>query len=213
MSATDLEPAAAPSATPQPPVRDHAFDGIQEYDNPMPSWWKNIFWVTIFFSVGYFFYYHLGVGENAEQAYDRALGEFYAEQAAKLGDLQPDEATLVGLMGDPKMMAAGRALYRANCTTCHAADGGGGTGPNLTDDHFLNIRRIEDLHTMVRDGLVGKGMPAWGDRFSPPQLVVLSSYVASLRGTTPASGKAPEGQVIAPWPAPAPRDEAAPATE
>lgn len=201
MPAIESKPAASTPAEPEPPVRGHAFDGIEEYDNPMPSWWKNIFWASILFAIGYFFYYHFGVGESTEQAYDRSIGEFYAEQAARLGDLQADEATLLRLMADANMMAAGRALYRANCTTCHGADGGGGTGPNLTDDAYLNVRRIEDLHTLIRDGLVGKGMPAWGDRFSPPQLVVLSAYAASLRGTTPASGKAPDGAAIPPWPA------------
>ncbi len=43
-------------------------------------------------------------------------------------------------------------------------------------------------------------MPEWKSRFSEPQLVVLSAYVAGLRGTTPASPKAPQGEPIAPWP-------------
>ena len=32
---------------------DHSYDGIQEYDNPMPRWWVITFWATIIFSVLY----------------------------------------------------------------------------------------------------------------------------------------------------------------
>ena len=53
----------------------------------------------------------------------------------------------------------------------------------------------------MHDGNVGKGMPAWGERFKQPQLVVLAAYVASLRGTAPAAPKPPQGETIAPWPA------------
>ena len=192
------------------PVREHAFDGIQEYDNPMPFWWKAIFWATFFFSVPYFFFYHVGVGEDVDAAYERDLGEFYEAQAAKLGDLKPDTTTIVSLSHDPKMKLAGQALFRSNCAACHGADGGGGTGPNLTDDSYLNIKEVTDLHRIIAEGLVGKGMPEWKSRFSEPQLVVLSAYVAGLRGTTPASPKAPQGEPIAPWPdvPAAPEDDA-----
>jgi len=194
------DPRAAGVETSSEPVREHNFDGIQEYDNPMPYWWKAIFWVTFFWSVPYFFFYHVGVGEDVDSAYQRDLGEFYEAQAAKLGDLKPDTATIVSLSIDPKMKLAGQALFRSNCATCHGADGGGGTGPNLTDDSYLNVKDVVDLHRVIADGLVGKGMPEWRSRFSEPQLVVLAAYVAGLRGTTPASPKAPQGETIAPWP-------------
>lgn len=34
---------------------DHSYDGIQEFDNPMPRWWVWVFWATIVFSVAYYF--------------------------------------------------------------------------------------------------------------------------------------------------------------
>ena len=34
-------------------ILEHAYDGIQEYDNPMPGWWVIMFWVTIVFAIGY----------------------------------------------------------------------------------------------------------------------------------------------------------------
>jgi cytochrome c oxidase cbb3-type subunit 3 len=160
------EPQEPPDTPSGEPIREHAFDGIREYDNPMPFWWTAIFWLTFAFSVPYFFYYTFGVGERVEQAYERDLGEFYEAQAAMLGDISADVPTLVSLSHDPKMRLAGQALFRSNCATCHGSDGGGGTGPNLTDDRYLNVREITDLHRVIRDGVVGKGMPEWGS--SPP---------------------------------------------
>jgi len=203
------EPQEPPDTPTGEPVREHAFDGIREYDNPMPFWWTAIFWLTFAFSVPYFFYYTFGVGERVEQAYERDLGEFYEAQAAMLGDISADVPTLVSLSHDPKMRLAGQALFRSNCATCHGSDGGGGTGPNLTDDRYLNVREITDLHRVIRDGVVGKGMPEWGSRFSDPQLVLLAAYVAGLRGAETEAPKAPQGEAIAPWPA----VEVEPATE
>ena len=51
----------------------------------------------------------------------------------------------------------------------------------------------------MRDGIEAKGMPKWGKRFSEPQLVLLSSYVVSLRGTSPASPLKAQGDQIGPW--------------
>ena len=97
------------------------------------------------------------------------------------------------------MMQAGAGLFKANCAVCHGADGGGGTGPNLCDDSFLNVKKPEDIFTVISGGVVQKGMPAWNARFGEAQMVLLSSYVAHLRGTSPAAPKAPQGNAIAAW--------------
>ena len=44
-----------PNHEPQDQLLDHSYDGIQEFDNPMPRWWVYLFWVTIVFSVLYWF--------------------------------------------------------------------------------------------------------------------------------------------------------------
>lgn len=185
----------------QPQLLDHDCDGIREYDNPMPFWWSAIFWLTIVFALPYFAYYHLGgVGTSVADGYDTEVGEFYEAQAAKLGDLKGDDATIVQLSTDRKKLLAGQNMFRANCAPCHAPDGGGKTGPNLTDDFYINVRAPKDIFRVVRDGIETKGMPRWGKRFSDPQIVLLSSYVASLRGTAAASPKEPQGDRIAAWP-------------
>jgi len=184
----------------EPVLLDHDNDGIREYDNPTPGWWTTIFWGSVLFAVVYFAYYHVGIGPSLDDVYQAELGTYYAEQAERLGDLQADEATILWIAHDDKTLLGGQAMFRSNCAQCHGADGGGGTGPNLADDAWINVKGVEDIYRMIHDGQVGKGMPAWGDRFKRPQLVVLTAYVASLRGKATGAPKPPQGDAIAPWP-------------
>ncbi len=197
MSHSTHDPVNEPRAGPT--LCQHESDGIQEYDNPMPLWWSGLFWVTIIFSVGYAMYFSWGVGPSSQQEYQDELGGFYLEQAQKLGDLQPDRATIDSLMHNDKMLKAARGLFLSNCAVCHAADGGGLTGPNLCDGSYLNIKKLEDFYSVISNGVVPKGMPAWDKRFIPAQRVLLAAYVASLRGTTPAAPRAPQGTEVPPW--------------
>lgn len=187
----------------EPTLLDHDADGIREYDNPMPFWWSAILWGSVAFSGLYALYYMVGVGPGHAQEFDGELSGFYQEQAARLGDLQPDDQTMASLMADPKMMQAAAGMFGANCASCHAKDGGGGTGPNLCDDSYLNVKVAGDVFKVISTGVVAKGMPAWDKRFGQAQRVLLASYVAHLRGTRPAVAKEPQGALIAAWVLPA----------
>ncbi|MFO0963631.1 MAG: cbb3-type cytochrome c oxidase N-terminal domain-containing protein [Phycisphaerales bacterium] len=184
-------------------ILEHDADGIREYDNPMPFWWSAIFWGTIFFSGLYILYYMVGIGPSVRQDYDDEVAGFFQEQAAKLGDLKPTPMTIKSLMDDPKMMKAAAGLFASNCVVCHTKDGGGGTGPNLCDDSYLNVKKVEDIFTVISNGVVPKGMPAWDKRFGEAQRVLLTAYVAGLRGTHPATPKDPQGDPIPAWSFPA----------
>ena len=181
----------------------HDCDGIREFDNPMPFWWSAIFWGSIFYAALYALYYMIGVGPSHVQEFDEERSVFFQEQAARLGDLQPTPATISSLMADPRMMQAAAGMFSANCATCHAKDGGGGTGPNLCDDSWINVKVAPDIFTVMSTGVVSKGMPAWDKRFATSQRVLLASYVAHLRGTVPGQPKAAQGGTISPWALPA----------
>jgi cytochrome c oxidase cbb3-type subunit 3 len=183
----------------EPKLLAHDADGIREFDNPMPFWWSALFWGTFVYSVLYAGYYMIGVGPGVRADYDTALSDFYQEQAAKLGDLKPTVSTIRALMADPRMMQAAGGMYKANCATCHGPDGGGGTGPNLCDDSWLNVRQVTDINTVLTNGVVSKGMPAWSPRFTEAQLTLLTAYVAHLRGTSPVTSKAAQGNAIPTW--------------
>ena len=81
---------------------DHNYDGIQEYDNPLPTWWVTLFWISIVFAVFYAVYFHFGQGKLAVEAYNEDMVAFYelqAEQLLAMGEIQ--ESTLLDLMGWP----------------------------------------------------------------------------------------------------------------
>lgn len=201
--------ATGASGAPEPTLLNHDADGIREYDNPMPFWWSAILWGSIAYSGLYAMYYMVGVGPGSAQEFDGELSAFYQEQAARLGDLQPDDQTLSSLMADARMMQAAAGMFGANCASCHAKDGGGGTGPNLCDDSYLNVKSAGDVFRIVSEGVVAKGMPAWDKRFGQAQRVLLAAYVMHLRGTAPAAPKEAQGSPAAPWSLPAAKPLAA----
>jgi cytochrome c oxidase cbb3-type subunit 3 len=187
----------------QPAELDHEYDGIREYDNPTPGWWHAIFIATIIFSLGYVAFWHGSPAAwTVEQAWaDDEKAEF-ARIFGAVGELEPDEATILSMKNDPKFMAVAAASFKGVCAACHASDGGGlsASGVNLTDDHYKNVKTVADLYKVITDGAAGGAMPAQKNRFSQNERILLAAYVAGLRGTKPASAKAPEGEVIPPWP-------------
>ena len=185
----------------QEPERRHEFDGISEYDNPTPGWWHAVFMATVVFAFFYFVYYQ---GNRDAGTIWSQLEAAQAEETRRifgaLGELKPDEPTLLMLMQDDKMMKVGAGMFKSNCAACHAPDGGGINGVNLTDDHYKNVKKLEDLFGVITQGAASGAMPAWRNNFSDNERVLLSAYVASLRGTKPAIAKQAEGDVILPWP-------------
>lgn len=184
----------------------HVYDGIQEYDNPLPGWWSALFWGTIVFSAAYYFV-SLVRSEwiDTRAAYEREVTRNLERQFASLGELAPDHSTLLGFLEDPeqqKWLAVGSAIYQTNCASCHGRDGSGVSAPNMTDDSYLLVKSLPDIATTVSNGSVAKGMPAWGNRLMQNEIVLVSAYVASLRGQNLASSRGTEGTVIAPWSTP-----------
>lgn len=187
-----------PNADPnEPALTGHMYDGIEEYDNPTPSWWTWIFVGTIVFSMLYFFVVVLtGDQLGAVGFYDRYV---LAEMKAA-GVLKADAPTLMRLSKDSDSLAAGNAVFMGNCVTCHARDGSGLTGPNLTDDKYINVVKLIDIPDVVAKGRNNGAMPTWANRLSPNQIVQVSAYVASLRGLNkPGKPVEPNAKAIEPW--------------
>lgn len=187
-----------------PPITDHSYDGIQEYDNPLPGWWKWLFVLTAVMSPFYWAYFHMGMpGRSIHDEYDREAARIFERQFSKIGDLKPDQATMVEFMTDSekqKYLAIGEAIYKANCVSCHGLNGEGSVGPNLTDDSWKNVTQLTDLINVIENGANNGAMPAWKNRLNHVNKVVLTAaYVATLRGKSVSNGKAPEGKPIPPW--------------
>lgn len=173
---------------------DHEYDGIREYDNPMPRWWLATFWVTIVFSILYVLnvpVFGMGKGRIAEYEAQMAEAAALAARHDPLAGLTAEQIVAAGQ--DAATRQLGQATFGAMCASCHAADGGGLIGPNLTDRHFLHGSGPLDIMKTIVEGVAAKGMPPWGKILKPDQLIAVAGYVTSLQGTTPAQPKAPEG--------------------
>ncbi|MGE0441864.1 MAG: cbb3-type cytochrome c oxidase N-terminal domain-containing protein [Gemmatimonadales bacterium] len=173
---------------------DHEYDGIQEYDNPMPRWWLATFWVTIIFSVLYVLNIPgVGVGKGRIADYDAEMA-VAAELAAKndpLAGLTAD--ALVAASQDPAQHELGQTTFTTMCSSCHLADGGGLIGPNLTDSYWIHGGQPLEIMKTIVEGVADKGMPPWGKTLKPEQLKAVAAYVLTLKGTTPKTPKAPQG--------------------
>ena len=182
----------------QDKLLDHTYDGIQEYDNPMPRWWLLTFAGTIIFSVIYVMNIGpVGNGKGRIADYEASMAAYAkAHPAPTGGDMNADQ--LLALAKDREQLEEGKEAYTAYCASCHAPDGGGLIGPNLADAYWLHGGTITDIYNTVTNGVLEKGMPPWGKTLKPAQLAAVVAYVSTLQGTTPANPKAPQGNPVTP---------------
>ena len=168
----------------------HEYDGIEEADNDLPKWWLFVFYASIAFACIYWFWYHeYGIDELPSAAYA-------AEMEARAGD-QVTPELLAALAEDEDAVEAGRALYMTNCVACHAAEGQGQIGPNLTDDYWIHGGSAMDIHGVVATGVLDKGMPPWAGPLGPRGTREVVAYVLTLRSTN-VPGKEPQGELVTP---------------
>ena len=92
-------------------LTSHVYDGIAEYDNPLPAWWRRIFWATFVFSIGYYVHYQLtGNGVSVDEEYATDMREYRELLAAQSLGKELNEETLGNLMKDPVMLRDARNL-------------------------------------------------------------------------------------------------------
>lgn len=181
---------------------DHNYDGIKELDNHLPPWWKWLFIGTIVWAAVYIFVFHFSGSLPLQlEEYQHEL-TYAEEQSARLAASQPqaaiDENALV-YTADAEILSNGSKVFITNCVACHKNDGGGNAiGPNLTDAYWLHGGEIKNIFTTIKNGVVEKGMPAWGKAMSPKDVRDVAFYVMSLQGSNPPNAKAPQGDLFTP---------------
>jgi cytochrome c oxidase cbb3-type subunit 3 len=184
-------------------MADHSYDGITELDNFMPPWLQYVFLGTVVFGVGYFVYYTvLGTGLTGVEEYQEELRvEAIAAEIRQASNLASIDENSVVYDESAGALAVGKTIFEGNCAACHAADGGGGVGPNLTDAYWLHGGGIADIFKVVKYGVIEKGMVPWEDQLSPVEIQNVSSYILTLVGTSPANPKDPQGEIYEAAPA------------
>lgn len=177
---------------------DHNYDGIRELDNYLPPWWKWLFFATIVWSGGYLFAYHvadsLPLQEEEYQA-EVKIADDILRELKKSEPVEVIDENSVTAITDAAAIADGKSTYLSICASCHRADGGGDIGPNLTDAYWKHGADIKSIFKVVKNGVSGTNMVAWGSSMSPEKIRNVSSYVLTLAGTNPANAKKPEGNL------------------
>lgn len=171
----------------------HDYDGIEELDNDLPPWWKYGFYLCIIAAVVYLYVYANGIAPDSTEEYNVAMTEGNVLKAQYLAEMansiNEDNVTLADAAGVTK----GKTIFEKKCKTCHGADGGGLSGPNLTDEFWLHGGGVKNVFKTVKYGVPAKGMISWKDQLSPQEMQEVASFVLSLQGTTPANPKEPQG--------------------
>ncbi len=186
---------------PEPPTTGHQWDGIQEFDNPMPRWWLWCFYLTIVWGIGYTILYPAwplissathglwGFSTRAEVAAD--IQTFADKNRGIEAKLVSTDLTAVAGDADLQSYAqnAGKAVFQTWCAQCHGAGAGGAKGfPNLLDNDWLWGGTLEDIHTTVTHGIRNTGdadarfsqMPAFGDVLEPGDIEAVVNHVLAL---------------------------------
>lgn len=194
----------------------HTYDGIQEYDNPMPRWWVNLFWATVIFSILYAGYYMTGWGASHLDEYKSEVdrhteiaalvdkegagkSEGAKNEGAESSSPQVDIKTrLVKAALDPEKIKAGKVVYDSRCMPCHGDRGQGSIGPNMTDDHWIHGGSLEQIFHITNVGVPAKGMIPWEGALSEDERINVVAFIRSIQGTKVAGGKAAEGEISAP---------------
>jgi cytochrome c oxidase cbb3-type subunit 3 len=174
-------------------LMDHQYDGIQEYDNPLPTWWKLIFYATILVVPLYYWDpLGIGVGPGREKVYEQDMAAFAAAHPQDAGPSVSSDV-FVAMSRDRAKVADGKTVFATTCVSCHRPHGGGLIGPNLADDFRIHGGTPTQIHLTISEGVPAKVMPPWGKMLKPEQVDAVTAYVISIYGSNPVNPKAPEG--------------------
>ncbi|MDJ0645599.1 MAG: cbb3-type cytochrome c oxidase N-terminal domain-containing protein [Flavobacteriaceae bacterium] len=185
---------AKPIEQEQDILLDHDYDGIKELDNSLPPWWLYSFYISIVFSVLYLGYYHILGGKTNAESFEEEMeiARLQVEQYKRENPVTFDASTLSAADN----LDAGKKIFVTNCAACHMFDGGGGIGPNLTDEYWILGGGAENIYNTISEGgRDGKGMIAWKNSLNAEKMQQVTSYILSLQGTTPEKPKEKEGEL------------------
>ncbi len=175
---------------------DHDYDGIQEFDYPLPSWWVTTFVLCVLFAIPYMIYYNHMDGESLRQEMTREVKDLneikvaYAVKMAKFDD------QLFNSLNNEENIKLGSVVYEDNCLSCHEEGGKGDIGPNLTDAYWMHAKGTkETIYEVIFNGREEKGMPPWKEDLTKEEIYQVLTYLMTILNTN-VQGKEPQGEKI-----------------
>lgn len=159
-----------PSPNNEPTLREHSYDGIQEYDQKLPNWWLFTLYIAIaWFVIHWLCYYQLGLGSSDTVVIDKAMAEMQTARDKQMETINDEQ--LWALSRDPAAVEAGKATFMTPgmCVTCHGTELNGllaGVklpGLPLNDQEWKHGGKPTEIFKIVRKGSpdITKGMAAW----------------------------------------------------
>jgi len=177
----------------------HAADGIEEYDNPLPRWWFQLYVATVVFALGYLVLYPgLGnfagvLGWTQEGQWEEEVAE--AEERFAPIFAQYEEVPIPDLAEDQEAMRVAERIYLNNCAVCHGSNARGGYGfPNLTDDDWLYGGAPENIVQTLTNGRNGL-MPSW-QQLGENNIENLTQHVLALSDLEHDAERAKQGAAV-----------------
>lgn len=197
----------------------HSWDGIEEYNNPLPKWWLYIFYACIVWGIGYTIAYPawpllkeatpglLGYSTRANVAADiDAVNQSNAELTKELSEI---DLNILANNDELDRFATnwGAAVFRAHCSQCHGSGAAGVQGqgyPNLLDDDWLWGGTIEEVAYTVRHGIRNETdddahwsqMPAFGDMLEKDEIKAVVQHVLAISGADHDAALAATGATV-----------------
>ncbi|MCI2400643.1 cytochrome-c oxidase, cbb3-type subunit III [Aliiroseovarius subalbicans] len=186
-----------------PETTGHEWDGIQEFNNPLPRWWVWVFYLTIVWGVWYTIAYpawpllkgategYLGFSTRAQVAED--IQKFTDMNAGLESELAGADLATVERGSDLHNYAiqSGSATFATWCSQCHGSGAAGAVGyPNLLDNDWLWGGDLEAIQTTITHGIRDESnddtrfndMPAHGELLEAEEITAVVDYVVSLSG-------------------------------
>jgi len=193
--------AKQPNKKQEPETTGHEWDGIQEFNNPLPRWWLWVFYATIIWGIWYTIAYPAWPGiKDATSGYmgwsTRAnVAESIAEAEAANAEINQRlvSAELAQIPEKPELASyassAGDAVFKTWCAQCHGSGAAGAKGyPNLLDNAWLWGGTMEEIHYTISHGIRNEDdpdarysqMPAFGEILSDQEIEQVVNYVMTL---------------------------------
>lgn len=174
-------------------ITDHEYDGIREYNNPLPTWWLATFLASIIFAFLYYIHYELGGAPSMQEDLQAALAVI-EKQHPKIESAPLSDSEIAQLISQADI-GEGEKQFKSKCAACHGAELQGGIGPNLTDAYWLHGKGSgKELIEVIKTGVLEKGMPAWSAMLKDGEIMAIVSFILARQDSNPAGAKAPQGE-------------------